>query len=247
MRRLTPFVLLAVLALGSGLGVGLGLSEAPSTAGHTATTGPGHHPAAHRTLSSTTGPAVAVPDVVGESPQAAAGVLADSGLDGVFSSPASGGSVVLSETPAPGTLVASGSHVLLVTKPSAASAGTATTLPSASAAITGAARCGPVGDYQQGDETFPEPGYVLTITDPTSATVKVTGWTVSFTEGGQPTGTDEEGRPSVTPTSIGPERSMQWTVTPGDGPWSDGRFTGNLDVAPGTTCAVVSIVLTATS
>jgi hypothetical protein len=244
-RRLTPFVLLAVLALGSGLGIGLGLSEAPTTAGHPGASGPRHHPAPHRTPTTAVGPAVAVPDVVGESPAAAAGVLASSGLDGVLSSPATKASVVLSETPVPGTLVASGSHVLLVTKPAPVSAATATTVPSATDQIISTTRCGPVGDYQEGDETFPEPGYVLSVTNATSATVKVAGWTVSFTEGGQRTGTDEEGRPSVTPTPIEPGKSTEWTVTPGDGPWSDGRFTGNLDVSPGTTCAVVSVTLAA--
>jgi len=34
-RRLTPYVLLAVLVLGTGLGVGLGLSGAPSTSATT--------------------------------------------------------------------------------------------------------------------------------------------------------------------------------------------------------------------
>lgn len=244
MRRLTPFVLLAVLALGSGLGIGLGLSEAPATAGHAGANGPGHHRAPHWTPSTAVGPAVAVPDVVGESPAAAAGLLARSGLDGVLSSPATKASVVVSETPVPGTLVASGSHVLLVTKPGAS----ATTVPNpATAQVISTSRCGPVGDYQEGDETFAEPGYVLSVTNATAGTVKVDGWTVSFTEGGQRTGTDEEGHPTVTPTSIGPGKSMEWTVTPGDGPWSDGRFTGDLNVSPGTTCAVVSVTLAAAS
>lgn len=38
MRRLTPYLMLAVLVLGTGLGIGLGLSESPSTRGRTVVT-----------------------------------------------------------------------------------------------------------------------------------------------------------------------------------------------------------------
>ena len=125
------------------------------------------------------------------------------------------------------------------TTPSAA----ATTTPSSTPSALTSASCGQIGYYQEGTETSAEPGYVVTITNTASSTIKVSGWVVTFNQSGQQTGSDSEGPNGLAQTVayIEPDQAFSWTVTPGNGPWTDGQFSGDLTVSPNTTCSVVTV------
>lgn len=105
MRRLFPYVGLAVLVLGSGFGIGLGLSEAPA-----------HPPHASSTPTTTTSTPsysrTTVPNVVGLSAGDAAAMLAAAGLS-VSNSPGTSDETVVSQSPDAGSVVARGSEVTL--------------------------------------------------------------------------------------------------------------------------------------
>jgi hypothetical protein len=91
-RRLTPYLLLTVLVLGTGLGIGLGLSEAPSqsvvmslprsTEGTTPAILP--LPTTTTTVPPLAALTVAVPNVVGEAPSQAGATLSAAGLQASF-------------------------------------------------------------------------------------------------------------------------------------------------------------------
>ena len=123
--RLTPYVLLGVLTLGTGLGIGLGLSEAPSRAfvmplprGIVRNTSPTLPMA---TTTTTVPPSaastVAVPDAIGETPSQAGATLSAAGLQASFirgsvSKTIPLGYVVI-ESPAAGGRTSEGSTVIL--------------------------------------------------------------------------------------------------------------------------------------
>ena len=130
--RLTPYVLLGVLLLGTGLGIGLGLSEAPVTqlarpvsAAHVVTP---HWVACSPAVPNTScagtarrvvaGPhVIIVPNVLGLGLDAAMAELVATGLNAAAVVPGSAGITVVSEKPVAGSKVAHGSTVVISLAP----------------------------------------------------------------------------------------------------------------------------------
>jgi hypothetical protein len=110
------------------------------------------------------------------------------------------------------------------------------TPPTTTAALS--ETCGQLGYYQEGTETGHEPGYVITVTNNGTGTVEVTGWVVAFYSGTTEIGSDSE-QTDVTAAYITSGQSFNWTPTPGNGPWSDANFTGQIDTTG--TCQVLSV------
>ena len=134
-RRLTPYLLLPVLVLGTGLGIGFGLSGAPSA---------GPRPAAAKTPTLHSGVAsgpksdeatptkaahsVVVPEVIGELPAQAESSLSEAGLQPSFTPESSQTvplSIVLAESPAAGRTVPQGSTVTVTQSSGAPISGSA--------------------------------------------------------------------------------------------------------------------------
>jgi hypothetical protein len=111
MRRLTPYLLIAVFMLSTGLGIGLGLS------------GPSSHPLAtveqgqpHRIATEPIRPPIEVPNLLGLTDQAAATVVFLADLRPISTAEASStvpASIVIAQAPVPGTELAAGSRVLI--------------------------------------------------------------------------------------------------------------------------------------
>jgi hypothetical protein len=110
--RPTPYLLLAVLMLGTALGLGLGLTEAPSASTHQ-TNRPNGVATPHKSPSAA--PLVAVPDVLGLSLAVAEGTLSAAGFEFIVTNIP--GSVVVTEEPVAGSLLAKGSVVSLSMSP----------------------------------------------------------------------------------------------------------------------------------
>jgi hypothetical protein len=100
--------------------------------------------------------------------------------------------------------------------------------------------CDHIGLYREGTETSDELGYQMTVTNAGPTFVTVSGFIVVFTGGTKETGSDRE---TVTPAYLNPGASITWTPTPGNGPWDNAQFSGEIPDTGGS-CQVVSVEAT---